>query len=84
MYFDEFITPSTGTRLPGLLAVKKPKTFFLKSILQSAEDAPLSLVHHCFVWQHLLCNLGRKRMWFVTESHLLPIISCSRSILICP
>jgi hypothetical protein len=23
MYFDEFIMPSTGTRLPGPLAVKK-------------------------------------------------------------
>jgi hypothetical protein len=45
MYFYEFIMPSNGTRLPGPLAVKKK----FKSILQSAEDAPFSQVHHHFV-----------------------------------
>jgi hypothetical protein len=51
MYFVEFIMPSTGTRLPGPLAVNKPRNvfFFSEGILQSAEDAPFSLVHHCFI-----------------------------------
>jgi hypothetical protein len=59
-YFDEFIMPSIGIRLPGLLAVKKTEFTFLQGILQSVEDASLSLVHHCFIWQHLLCNLEQK------------------------
>jgi hypothetical protein len=46
MYFDELSMPSTGTRLPGPLVVKK-KTLSLEGIL--AGDDPLSLVHHCFV-----------------------------------
>jgi hypothetical protein len=29
MYFDEFIMPSTGTRLPGPLAVKKNRDLML-------------------------------------------------------
>jgi hypothetical protein len=28
MYFDEFIMPSTGTRLPGPLAMKKTNIFW--------------------------------------------------------
>jgi hypothetical protein len=38
MYFDEFIMPSTGNRLPAPLSEKTPRTF-LESILQSPEDA---------------------------------------------
>jgi hypothetical protein len=32
MYFDEFVMPSTGTRLPGPLAVKKPQNIFLGKV----------------------------------------------------
>lgn len=46
IYFDEIIMPSTGTRLPGLLTMKKPQNIFLlEGILQSAEVALLSHVH---------------------------------------
>jgi hypothetical protein len=74
VYFDEFIISSTETKLTGPLTAKKK----IGRYLQSAEDAPLSLLPHCFVWQQLLYNLEQKEMWFVTERHI------PRSILICP
>jgi hypothetical protein len=83
MHFDIFIMPSTETRPPGPLALRKSQNIFLESILQSAENAPLSLVHHCFMWQHLFCNLEQE-MWFINESHLLPAMSSPQSILYLP
>jgi hypothetical protein len=59
MHFDEFITPWLEIDSEDHLQWKNPKTF-LEGILQSAADAPLSQIHHCFVWQYLLCNLQQK------------------------
>jgi hypothetical protein len=49
MHFNEFIMPSTVNWTPRITCSLKTSKHFLEGILHSAEDAPLSLVHHFMV-----------------------------------